>query len=196
MTQTAWGRVLDTRHSGWEGRKDALPQRGGQRGLDSVSLVPGWGMAVRTTNGSPLASPAIRGPVLGIPGASTAGTRFALVGGGSPVHKLSGYQASAPGARKHRLLYKGVDTTFLQRVRARSGPISPELQGWGWEGLSPGGADHARLAFVSPALGESPSPRRPGPGPGLTWPVNNSQIRVGAGRGGGDAHRTKGCFCT
>lgn len=53
----------------------------------------------------------------------------------------------------------------------------------GGGGLSPGGAGHARLAFVSPALGESPSPRRPGRGPVLTWPVNNSQIRVGAGRG-------------
>lgn len=153
--------------------------------------------AVRTANCSPLASPAIRDPVLGILAASTAGTRFCSCWGAAPpVYKSSGYQASAPGARKHRLLYKGVDTTFLQRVsvRSRSGPISPELQGWGW-GLSPGGAGHARLAFVSPALGESPSPRRPGPGPVLTWPVNNSQIWVGAGRGG-DAHRTKGCFCT
>lgn len=44
MTQAAWGRVLDTRHSGWEGRKDALPPVRGQRGLDSVSLVPGWGV--------------------------------------------------------------------------------------------------------------------------------------------------------
>lgn len=58
-------------------------------------------------------------------------------------------------------------------------------------GLSPSGAGHAGLAFVSPALGKAPSPRRPGPGPVLTWPVNNSQIRVGRG---GDAHRTKGCF--
>lgn len=65
------------------------------------------------------------------------GARFALVGGGSPQFTNPSWeQAPAPGARKQRLLYKGFDTTFLQgvSVRARSGPIPPELQEWGESG--------------------------------------------------------------
>lgn len=67
---------------------------------------------MRTANCSPLASPAIRDPVLGIPAASTAGTRFAHVGGRLP-------QFTNPAGSRPQLPEQGSTDCFTRALTQR-----------------------------------------------------------------------------